>query len=111
LINRGDIFLVDFNPTIGSETKKVRPAAVVSNNINNLHAPIVSVAPLTSNVKRVYSFEVKVDAEQGGLSSFSKIMLNQTRAVGKVRLFKKIGTLPDAIMDEVDKALKLHFSL
>ena len=110
-ISRGDVFLVDFNQTIGAETHKTLPAVVVSNNINNVHSPIVSVAPVTSNMARVYSFEVEVKANQGGLSTDSKIMVNQTRAVDKARLFKKLGTLPDNIIDSIDKALKLHFSL
>ena len=110
-INRGDIFLTDFNPTKGAETRKTRPAVVVSNNINNTHSPIVSVAPVTSNVTKVYSFEIKVEANQGGLSYPSKIMANQTRAVDKTRLIKKIGGLPDDIIKDIDKALRLHFSL
>lgn len=61
-IRRGEIFLVNFGPTIGSEAKKTRPAVVVSNDINNAHSPIVSISPITSNVTRVYSFEVEVPA-------------------------------------------------
>ena len=110
-INRGDVFLVDFNPTIGAETRKTRLAVVVSNNINNTHSPIVSVAPITSNIARIYSFEVKVKANLDGLSTTSKIMVNQTRAVDKTRLLKNLGTLPNDIIQAIDKALKLHFSL
>jgi len=59
-INRGDIFLVNFDPTVGAEAKKTRPAVVVSNDINNAHSPIISIAPITSNVTKVYSFEVEI---------------------------------------------------
>jgi mRNA interferase MazF len=59
-INRGDVFLVSFDPTVGVEAKKTRPALVVSNNVNNAHSPIVSIAPITSNVIRIYSFEMVV---------------------------------------------------
>ena len=110
-INRGDVFLVNFNPTKGAETRKTRPAVVLSNNINNAHSPIVSVAPITSNITRIYSFEVKVGAKQSGLSTLSKIMVNQTRAVDKTRLIKKLGSLPDDLINDIDKALRLHFSL
>ena len=110
-INRGDVFLVDFNPTVGAETCKVRPAVVVSNNINNTHSPIVSVAPVTSNITRIYSFEVEVKANEGCLTAHSKIMANQTRAVDKNRLLKRIGCLSDNIIQAIDKALRLHFSL
>ena len=56
-IRRGDIFLVNFDPTVGAEAKKTRPALVVSNDVNNAHSPIVSISPITSNVKRVYKFK------------------------------------------------------
>jgi len=110
-IRRGEIFLVNFDPTIGSEAKKTRPAVVVSNDINNAHSPIVSISPITLNVTRVYSFEVEVSAGTAGLKARSKIMVNQTRAVDKIRLIKKLGQLPTQIMADVDQALKLHYDL
>ena len=90
-IKRQDVFLVNFDPTVGAEAKKTRPALVVSNNINNAHSPIVSISPITSNVTRVYSFEVEVLAGIGGLRIRLKVMVNQTRAVDKARLNKRLG--------------------
>jgi mRNA interferase MazF len=110
-IKRGDVFLVNFDPTVGAEARKTRPAVVVSNDINNAHSPIVSIAPITSNVTRIYSFEVEIPAETAGLRIRSKIMVNQTRAVDKVRLLKKLGNLPFEIMKNVDRALILHYDL
>ena len=110
-IKKKDVFLVNFDPTVGAEAKKIRPALVVSNNINNAHSPIVSISPITSNVTRVYSFEVEVSAGTGGLRTRSKVMVNQTRAVDKVRLIKRLGYLPDEIMEEINNALKLHYDL
>jgi mRNA interferase MazF len=110
-IKQGDVFLVDFDPSVGSEIKKVRPAVVVSNNINNEHSPIVSIAPITSNVTRVYSFEVEIPAGISSLNSRSKIMVNQTRAVDKVRLVQLIGSLPAVLMAQVKAALKLHYDI
>lgn len=110
-IKRGDIFLVNFDPTVGAEAKKTRPALVVSNDVNNAHSPIVSISPITSNVKRVYSFEVKISSGMGGLRMLSKVMVNQTRAVDKIRLLKKLGHLPEQVVREVDEALKLHYGL
>ena len=110
-IKRGDIFLVNFDPTLGAEIQKTRPALVVSNDINNVHSPIVSISPITSNVTRVYSFEVEIPAGIGGLKSRSKIMVHQTRAVDKIRLIKKLGQLTPSIMTEVDQALRIHFDL
>jgi len=110
-ISRGDIFLVNFDPTVGAEAKKTRPAVIVSNDINNAHSPIVSIAPVTSNVTKVYSFEVEIPAGVGGLKSRSKVMINQNRAVDKVRLVRKLGRLPEPIMMDINRALKLHFDL
>ncbi|MFH1351721.1 MAG: type II toxin-antitoxin system PemK/MazF family toxin [Pseudomonadota bacterium] len=110
-IKRGDVFLVNFDPTVGAEAKKTRPAVVVSNDINNAHSPIVSISPITSNVARVYSFEVEIPAHIGGLKKLSKIMVNQTRAVDRARLMKRLGHLPAEIMKAVDQSLKLHYDL
>ena len=111
LIRRGEVFLVNFDPTVGAEAKKTRPAVVVSNDINNAHSPIVSISPITSNVIKVYSFEVEIPPGVGGLKSRSKVMVNQTRAVDQIRLMKKLGRLPEPIMKEVDRALRLHYDL
>ena len=111
LIKRGEIFLVNFDPTLGAEARKVRPALVVSNNINNTHSPIISISPITSNVTRIYSFEVEVPEGIGGLRTRSKVMINQTRAVDKLRLINKIGHLSVEIMEQVNQALKLHYDL
>ena len=110
-IRRGDVFLVSFDPTLGAEAKKVRPALVVSNDINNAHSPIISISPITSNVTKVYSFEVEIPAGTGGLRTHSKVMVNQTRAVDKLRLLKKLGHLQGQMMIDVDQALKLHYDL
>ena len=110
-IERGDVFLVNFDPTVGAEAKKTRPAVVVSNNINNAHSPIVSIAPITSNVIKIYSFEVELPSGAGGLRTRSKIMVNQTRAVDKIRLIKKLGHLSEHLLAEIDRALRLHYEL
>jgi len=111
LIKQGNVFWVNFDPSVGAEVKKVRPAVVVSNDINNEHSPIVSIAPITSNVTHVYSFEVEIPAGTANLTTRSKIMVNQTRAVDKVWLVKLIGTLPTALLSQVKVALKLHYDI
>jgi len=110
-IKRGEVFLVNFDPTLGAEAKKTRPAVVVSNDINNAHSPIISISPITSNVTKVYSFEVEIPSGAGGLKTRSKIMVNQTRAVDKIRLIKRLGRLQDKMMLDINRALKLHYDL
>lgn len=96
-----------FEPTRGAEIRKMRPALIVSNDIANEHSNLVMVAPLTSNVKRVYSFEVKtIIADKQ-----AKAAVNQCRAVDKQRLTGKIGTVDLATMQDVEKAIKLVFGL
>jgi mRNA interferase MazF len=108
---RGQVFLVNFDPTVGAEARKTRPALVVSNDINNSYSPIISISPITSNVTRVYSFEVEIPSGTAGLRARSKIMVNQTRAVDKIRLVKAMGHLPEEIMTQVNQALILHYDL
>ena len=84
---------------------------MVSNDVNNTHSPIVSISPITSNVTKVYSFEVEIPPGTGGLRARSKIMVNQTRAVDKVRLIKKLGHLSEELMGRVNQALELDYDL
>jgi mRNA interferase MazF len=104
---RGDIHWVNLDPTIGGETKKTRPALVVSNDIGNEIANIIMIAPITSKIKTVYPFEVKVTVK----GKSCKIMLNQCRAVDKSRLTSKIGSVDLEIMKSVEDAIKIVFGL
>jgi mRNA interferase MazF len=110
-VKKGDIHLVNFDPTIGAEVKKIRPAVIVSNDINNTNSPIISIAPITSNVSKVYSFEVEIPAGTGGMKTKSKVMVNQTRAIDKARLIKLMGKLTGQYLDKINRALKLHYDL
>jgi mRNA interferase MazF len=107
---RGEIYLVNFDPTIGHETKKVRPALIISNNINNEYSPVITVIPLSSNVTRVYPFEVFVPSDIG-LEKDSKIMVNQIMTVDKERVGKKLSPIPREIIKKVEGAIKLHFDM
>ena len=108
---KGDVYLVNFDPTIGSEVKKTRPAVIVSNDVNNANSTIISIVPITSNVSRVFSFEVELQAGSGGINKKSKAMVNQTRAVDKARLLEYLGKLDKQVIDRIDRALKLHYDL
>ena len=110
-IKQGDVFWVNFDPTVGAEVKKIRPAVVVSNDVNNEHSPIISIAPITTNINRVYSFEVEIPAGTASLSNRSKVMVNQTRAIDKLRLHQVIGSLPESILLKIKYALKLHYDI
>lgn len=104
---RGEIYWVNLDPTIGQETKKKRPALVVSNDIGNQMANIIMVAPITSKVKNIYPFEVKVSVK----GKLGKIMLNQCRAIDKSRITSKIDSINHETMKQVEDAIKIVFGL
>ena len=109
---KGEIYLVNFDPTIGHEAKKKRPALILSNNIHNQYSPLVTVAPLSSNTNKVYPFEVYVAKKSTGLNENSKIMIIQLRSVDKKRLINKIGDIEDKeILNKINKVISEHFSL
>ncbi len=108
---KGDIYLVNFDPTVGHEVKKTRPAVIVSNDVNNANSPIISITPITSNISRIFSFEVELPVGSSGLTEKSKAMINQTRAIDKARLIKHVGRLDRQVLEKIDRALKLHYDL
>ena len=85
-MKRGDLFFADLSPTVGSEINKRRPVLIVSNNANNRSASTVTVLPLTSNVSKVYPFEVALAAGESGLPKDSKVQAQQFRTIAKERI-------------------------
>lgn len=115
-MRRGEIRLVDLDPVRGSEADKVRPAVVVSNNGANEAAGrsprgVVTVVPVTSNVTRVYPFQVALPAAATGLDRDSKAQAEQVRSVPAVRVGRCIGVVPDELMSALGDALRLHLDL
>ena len=109
---KGEIYLVNFDPTIGHEVKKKRPALIISNNIHNQYSPLVTVAPLSSNVDRVYPFEVYISKGMAHLNDNSKIMIIQLRSTDKKRLLNKIEAIEDKeILNKVNRIIREHFDL
>ncbi|HBR21277.1 MAG TPA: MazF family transcriptional regulator [Nitrospiraceae bacterium] len=110
-MTRGDIYLVDFAPSVGAEIRKKRPALIISCNEANKHLRTVMVIPFSSKIDKVYPFEVLVKKEAGGLDVDSKLKVTQMRSVDKIRLKKYVGTLNDDIIVELEKAIKLHLAM
>ena len=113
---RGEIRLVDLEPTRPSEANKRRPAIIVSNEGANAAAAqlgrgVITVVPVTSNVERVYPFQVLLPAAESGLDRDSKAQAEQIRAVSFQRLAGKVGNVPPQLMNEIDEALRLHLAL
>ena len=113
---RGDIWMVDLAVPIGAEAAFERPAVVVSNNAANESASamgrgVVTIVPITSNIQRVYPFQVRLAARPCGLRQESKAQAEQIRAVAVERLRKRVGRVPRKTTIELDAAIRLHLNL
>ncbi|MEW6428664.1 MAG: type II toxin-antitoxin system PemK/MazF family toxin [Thermodesulfobacteriota bacterium] len=111
-MKRGDICYADLSPTVGAEINKRRPVLIVSNNANNRAAGTVTVLPITSNVSRVYPFEVFLDPKESGLPKPSKAQAQQIRTIAKERIGGTAqGRLGEKLLAAVDAAIRLHLAL
>ncbi|MEH1965130.1 type II toxin-antitoxin system PemK/MazF family toxin [Nostoc sp.] len=111
-MKRGDIYYANLSPVMGSEMGKRRPVLIVSNNISNSAATTVTILPLTSNVNRVYPFEVLLNPEVSGLTKPSKVQAQQVRTISKQRITSEVlGSLNADLMVLIDAALKMHLGL
>ncbi|WP_448266428.1 type II toxin-antitoxin system PemK/MazF family toxin [Nostoc sp. DSM 114159] len=111
-MKRGDIYYANLSPVMGSEMGKRRPVLIVSNNISNSAATTVTILPLTSNVSRVYPFEVLLNPEVSGLTKSSKVQAQQVRTISKQRITGEVlSSLNEEMMVLIDAALKLHLGL
>ncbi|MGF1542654.1 MAG: type II toxin-antitoxin system PemK/MazF family toxin [Pleurocapsa sp.] len=109
---RGEVYLVNFDPTIGSEIRKTRPALIVQNDISNEFSPITIVAAITSQYDdNLYPTEVLITPPEGGLSNNSVVLLNQIRSIDKKRLIKRLGKLSLTSMKQVERAIQISFGL
>lgn len=105
---RGEVYLVNFDPTLGAEIQKTRPALIVQNDIANRHSPITIVAAITSQfTEPLYPTEVLITPPEGGLTTSSVVLLNQIRSIDKRRLIRRLGSLPREMMRRVDRAIQV----
>jgi mRNA interferase MazF len=116
MMRRGDIHLVDLEPVRGAEASKRRPAVIVSNDAANATAGrlgrgVITVVPVTSNIQRIYPFQVLLPAADTGLDRDSKAQAEQIRSIAVERVGDRLGVVPNALMLEIDEALRLHLLL
>jgi mRNA interferase MazF len=103
-------------PALSGESNKVRPAVVVSNDVLNnatqaLDRGVVTVVPITSNILKVYPFQVHLPHKITGLDVDSKAQIEQIRAVAISRIGRRVGRLTADLEERMDAALKLHLAL
>ena len=113
---RGEIWQVDLDPVRGSEANKQRPAVIVSNDRANATAThlgrgVVTVVPVTSNIRKIYPFQVLLSAATSGLAVDSKAQAEQVRSIATQRLLRRIGRVSATELAQLDDALRLHLGL
>ena len=108
--------MVDLDPVRSSEASKRRPAVIVSNDGANttaarLQQGVITVVPVTSNVARLYPFQVMLPAVQCGLPRDSKAQAEQVRSIAVERVGRRLGQLPASLVSDLEDALRLHLGL
>ena len=111
-IKRGEIFLANLEPVVGSEQGRIRPVLIIQNNDSNEFSPITIVAPITAKIyTKEFPTNVEILPSESKLKNKSTILLNQIRTIDKSRLIKKVGSLDREIMKKVNLSIKISLDL
>ncbi len=111
-IKRGDVVIVNLDPTLGGEIKKTRPCLIIQNNAGNDNAHTTIIARIRDASGRTNQpYAVKITAGAGNLDKDSLIDCSQIRTIDKSRIIKVIGELDKEIISRVDRALRISLDL
>ena len=106
-MKRGEVWWVNFEPSIGGEIRKKRPAVIVSNNAANQFLNRVQVVPLTSSVGKLYPSEAYITLR----GKKAKAMADQLTTVSKKRLINRVGTVSNAELEGIKRAISIQLDL
>lgn len=104
-----DIWMADLSLAVGAEQSGHKPCMIISNNIGNKFAPVVTVAVITSKVKTEIPTHVYLNAELNGLLKDSTLLLEQVRTIDKNRLMRNISTAHSSIRKQINDTIQLSF--
>jgi len=111
-VRRGDVFLVDLNPVVGTEQAGIRPALVIQIDRANATSPHTIIVPFTTRIKEtILPSHVKIPAGIGGLTQDSILLCEQIRVIDKRRLVRRIGDIGEENLSKVAVALKVILGL
>lgn len=105
-IKRGDILLIDFDPSTGSEQFGKRPALVIQNDVGNKYSPVIIVVPITTKKSlREFPTNLNINQNESNLDYNSTALFNQIMTIDKSRIIKKYGFLNNSYDKKIDLAL------
>jgi len=108
-IKRGQIYLADLNPVMGSEQGGVRPVVVIQNNIGNRFSPTIIVAAITGKMKK--SLSTHTELKSKGLKKSSIALLEQIRTIDKRRLIEYVGEVSPKELENITEALRVSIDV
>jgi mRNA interferase MazF len=107
MMKRGEVWWVDFDPSVGTEIRKTRPAVIISNDHFNLHASRVQVIPITRNVERLFQGEAYITVK----GQKRKAMTDQLQTASKLRIRNRIGRISEVEMRRLEDAIRVQLGL
>lgn len=106
-MNRGEVWWINFDPSVGGEIRKKRPAIIISNDASNRHLNRLQVIPVTSNVDRLYPSEAFITID----GKLNKALVDQLTTVSKLRIINQMGKITREDMWQVERAIKVQLAL